>query len=256
MTDRDDARTKAAFAVEEAMKPVDRYRLLTYAVSNQPAFEGARVADVLDLYDDHDALLGWREPFTQKHGPRVDAALDIEVGSPTNLLRGFVAMYATLACAVLMEGEPLPQDVIELARNAVAIAEDDIVRPALARSDLPDLPAGVYRHYKGPLYLVFGYGHDANADTLFHVRVDATHLGERYVVVYVGLQLDDAHDGPRIAVRDVADFHALVCGVEACERYGEVFEADPYNGCVRCKSAPVKRFTYIGPEWAGESAGG
>lgn len=28
--------------------------------------------------------------------------------------------------------------------------------------ELPELPAGVWRHYKGPLYQVLGYGHDSN----------------------------------------------------------------------------------------------
>jgi hypothetical protein len=55
-------------------------------------------------------------------------------------------------------------------------------------SDLPHLPAGVYQHHKGPLYLVLGYGHDAN-------------YPDRDVVVYVGLQLDEAKTGPRLAVR-------------------------------------------------------
>lgn len=47
---------------------------------------------------------------------------------------------------------------------------------------------GVYRHYKGPLYQVLGLAHDANDET-------------RTCVVYMPLQLDGAHEGPRIAVR-------------------------------------------------------
>jgi hypothetical protein len=65
------------------------------------------------------------------------------------------------------------------------------------RGSLPPLPSGIWRHYKGPLYLVLGYGHDANDE-------------QRPVVVYVGLQLDQARPGPRLAVRTATDFHAVV----------------------------------------------
>jgi hypothetical protein len=54
--------------------------------------------------------------------------------------------------------------------------------------DLPALKAGIYRHYKGPLYLALGYGHDSNDDS-------------RIVVVYVPLYTDPAHSGPALAVR-------------------------------------------------------
>jgi hypothetical protein len=94
--------------------------------------------------------------------------------------------------------------------------------------NLPDLRAGVYRHFRGPLYLVLGYGHDANADG-------------RQVVVYIGLQLDGAKAGPRLAVRDVDDFLAIV---------------DPATGETRDFPYPSpdypRRFTYIGPAWEGE----
>jgi hypothetical protein len=95
--------------------------------------------------------------------------------------------------------------------------------------NLPDLRAGVYRHYKGPLYLVLGYGHDANNDS-------------RQVVVYVGLQLDGAKPGPRLAVRDVDDFFAIV---------------NPLNGvaqksCVFPSPTFPRRFTYVGPTWEGQ----
>lgn len=78
---------------------------------------------------------------------------------------------------------------------------------------LPDLPAGVYRHWKGHAYLVLGYGMDANDET-------------RQVVVYVGLQLDGARPGPRLRVRTVEDFFA---------------EVEPAK----------RRFEYVGPEWSG-----
>jgi hypothetical protein len=55
---------------------------------------------------------------------------------------------------------------------------------------LPELQAGVWRHWKGKDYLVLGLGHDADHDG-------------RTVVVYVPL-----YDvpGPRLAVRTVAGF--------------------------------------------------
>ena len=54
----------------------------------------------------------------------------------------------------------------------------------------PDVPAGVWRHWKGKDYLVLGLGHDADVDG-------------RTVVVYVPL-----YDvpGPRLAVRTVGGF--------------------------------------------------
>ena len=55
---------------------------------------------------------------------------------------------------------------------------------------LPDLPAGVWRHWKGNDYLVLGLGHDADVEG-------------RTVVVYVPL-----YDvpGPRLAVRTLEGF--------------------------------------------------
>jgi hypothetical protein len=57
------------------------------------------------------------------------------------------------------------------------------------------LKPGIYRHYKGPLYQFIALGHDANHD-------------DRTVVVYMPLQLDGAHLGPRMAVRTIEDFTA------------------------------------------------
>ena len=55
---------------------------------------------------------------------------------------------------------------------------------------LPELQAGVWRHWKGRDYLVLGLGHDAD------------HEG-RTVVVYVPLY---EVAGPRLAVRTVEEF--------------------------------------------------
>lgn len=59
------------------------------------------------------------------------------------------------------------------------------------------LKMGIYRHYKGQLYQVIGIAHDANDE-------------DRTCVVYIGLQLDAAHLGPRMAVRTLKDFLAYV----------------------------------------------
>jgi hypothetical protein len=121
--------------------------------------------------------------------------------------------------------------------------------------DLPDLAAGIYRHYKGPLYQVFGYAHDANADVLHHEDsfVQAGYatepLGERFVVVYMALQLDGAHTGPRTAVRTASDFLADVCGEPTCPDYGKVVTD---VACERCDAMSVPRFAYVGTVWEGD----
>ncbi len=67
-------------------------------------------------------------------------------------------------------------------------------------TNLPPLPSGIYRHYKGHYYLVLGYACDSNDDS-------------RTVVVYVGLELDGASaELPRMNVRTVEDFFSEVPG--------------------------------------------
>lgn len=136
-------------------------------------------------------------------------------------------------------------------------------------ADLPELRAGIYRHYKGPLYQVLGYAHDANADTLYDqkgVRRRETHgempdpLGERNVVVYLGLELTEAHVGPRLAVRNVSGGDAFfdwlhpddwtVCPEHVPYGVGNAVECD-------CPHYPgftplVQRFAYVGPSWEGD----
>lgn len=109
-----------------------------------------------------------------------------------------------------------------------------------------ELRMGIYRHYKGTLYQVLGIAHDANAeeysDTVKQVRSRfmAAHMSHlmpdavsesRTVVVYMPLQLDGAHLGPRMAVRTLDDF---VMHVTA---HGEPTHHD----------LGVARFTYLGP---------
>lgn len=128
-----------------------------------------------------------------------------------------------------------------------------------------DLLAGVWRHYKGPLYLVLGLAHDANAEDLYDRDVSGmagdfgySALGEREVIVYVPLQLDGAHTGPRLAVRTRADFFAEVCIDVGCDRYGTKprlyhvlhVEADRQGRTLlSCRFST--RFTYLGPTWEG-----
>jgi hypothetical protein len=137
--------------------------------------------------------------------------------------------------------------------------------------DLPDLPSGVWRHYKGPLYLVLGYGHDANAlgdATTYDDTVIGTHsteasewlpLEERIVVVYLGLELTDAHTGPRLAVRTAEDFLAWlhpddwsVCPEQVTISSGDGMACDcPHYATFE---SLVRRFTYVGPSWDGQRA--
>lgn len=117
------------------------------------------------------------------------------------------------------------------------------------------LPAGVYRHYKGPLYLVLGLAHDANAEELsYHhplMKDDQGGRGmwevlvEREVVVYVGLQLDAAHEGARLAVRTLQDFFAKVCGYQHCEGFGKQVRSSAES----CWQHEVARFSYVGPRF-------
>lgn len=134
-----------------------------------------------------------------------------------------------------------------------------------------DLKAGVYRHYKGPLYLVLGLGHDANADTLgssgfieyegeHDQQVTVEPLGEREVVVYVGLQIEGHKSGARLAVRTLSDFFAEVCIDPDCLRYGQkprLYHDMEYAQAERegrtleaCRFST--RFTYLGPRLEGD----
>lgn len=86
-----------------------------------------------------------------------------------------------------------------------------------------EFKAGIYRHYKGPLYLVLGLAHDSNYE-------------KRVLVVYIGLYLDEAKPGPRLAVRTYKDFYAWV---------------NPSNGKAISQKNPIakRRFEYIGQTW-------
>lgn len=78
------------------------------------------------------------------------------------------------------------------------------------------IPNGIYQHYKSPLYLVLGLAHDANVEG-------------REVVVYIGLELDGAHLGPRLAVRTLEDFTSWID------------PSDPENDCPAPESGQEQR---------------
>lgn len=113
------------------------------------------------------------------------------------------------------------------------------------------LQAGVYKHYKGPLYLLLGVAHDANADTLSVVGdagwPESTPLGEREVVVYVPLTLDSAHFGPRMAVRTRADWESYVHDDgSTCEH------ARDRTWCPETRTWLTPRFAYLGEHYTPE----
>lgn len=120
---------------------------------------------------------------------------------------------------------------------------------------LPELRAGIYRHYKGQFYQVFGYAHDSNSDSLFEQvgeydfrRVDTTEDGGdtmRIVVVYMAIELHGAHYGPRLAVRTVEDFFARVHKGHPNFEDGTVCEGDCWNNHL-----VTQRFEYVSSEWS------
>jgi hypothetical protein len=134
--------------------------------------------------------------------------------------------------------------------------------------NLPPLKSGIYRHYKGHLYQVFCYAHDSNADGTPEGIWECTDLAvaraaqvtytrpleERIVVVYMGLELDAANLGPRMAVRSWHDFHLSVCWNPDCERYGTVGDGTAVDAehCSLCTSRLERRFRYLGPELTAE----
>lgn len=103
--------------------------------------------------------------------------------------------------------------------------------------DLPDLPAGVYRHYKKRYYLAFGYGHDANID-------------ERVVVQYVGLELDGSHSGPRLASRTaVSDDPKIDAWWDFVHSDGTKCTHHHGTGDCTLRRSTKPRFEYVGSNW-------
>lgn len=108
-------------------------------------------------------------------------------------------------------------------------------------SDPIDLRAGVYKHYKGPLYQVMGYSHNASDEN-------------RIQVLYIELEIDPKKPGPRFATRDWREFFAFICpihdGVDAYSAvHGSILNDEfVYEGVMPCKPTDyLDRFTYMGP---------
>lgn len=74
---------------------------------------------------------------------------------------------------------------IQNTPKSPAVATDSFGR------QIPNLPAGYYRHYRGDIYQVIGIGHDSNSPN-----------SERLVVVYIA---PPGKPGPALAVRNL--FH-------------------------------------------------
>lgn len=113
---------------------------------------------------------------------------------------------------------------------------------------------GIYRHYKNRLYQFVGLAHDANSSDLMprdggYGKVPVPFASTRIVVVYIGLELDDAHTGPRLAVRTLEDFFAEVCVSERCEHYGKKIEEGMPRRCVN-DGHGWRRFSWVGYEYA------
>lgn len=106
---------------------------------------------------------------------------------------------------------------------------------------MSELQMGVYRHYKGPLYQVLGLAHDANDET-------------RTCVVYIALQLNGAHEGPRLAVRTLEDFAAWL-NPERGESSAAPTTRDIGDGATARLHKRLRglgwrpRFEYLGPEF-------
>lgn len=118
-----------------------------------------------------------------------------------------------------------------------------------------ELKLGIYRHYKGPLYQVLGRARDANETVPRQDTDGVVRALPRVVVVYMPLQLDGAHLGPRMSVRTEDDFHALVhqdgtpCDGTHCVGDGPT-QYHTVHG------PHVRRFTYLESELTQEMLGG
>lgn len=106
----------------------------------------------------------------------------------------------------------------------------------------PDLRSGIWKHYKGPLYQVLGYSHNASDSN-------------RVEVLYIGLELDPRKPGPRWSTRKWQDFFATVCtvhhGMNVYSHDHEELVREERTSDERPLCDPLKnwveRFEYKGP---------
>jgi hypothetical protein len=116
---QDGIRTRAVLAVERGMPLALRKAIL--ARFRHSSLNGAAVADILDILDNHDYLLQYREPFYEDDQPtQVRQILDWppEEDALADHLRNRVIGYSVMAVALLDNTIPDPQDVATLALAA------------------------------------------------------------------------------------------------------------------------------------------
>jgi hypothetical protein len=121
-----DARTHAALAIEQALGEASRQRILDRF--RQSNLNGADVADILDILDNHDALLELREPFYEADGAdevrrRLDWPITDAEDYPTFLQHRLIS-YAALAVALLTDAVPTAGPVARLAGVASNVAAE------------------------------------------------------------------------------------------------------------------------------------
>lgn len=123
--------------------------------------------------------------------------------------------------------------------------------------------AGIYQHYKGPLYQVLGLAHDANVTVCSRdtdgdgdcyicnpygiLNLNAACRVPRIVVLYFGLQLDAAHEGPRLAVRTRSDFESYVHLPDGTVCAAMSDTGKPESTCTAYQC--VQRFKFRGPDF-------
>lgn len=97
-----------------------------------------------------------------------------------------------------------------------------------------DFRPGVYLHYKKHLYEADHLVHNASEDNRIEVH-------------YIGLELDNAKDGPRHATREFSEFFtdAVHEDRSKCEH------GDGEAGYCKAQKKIAKRFCYLGPIFEG-----
>lgn len=128
MTINDDARTKAVLAIERAMPPADRARIL--ARFRNTNMDGADVADILDILADHDWGLEYREPFYESSAVNEAYQLlgwepysDDEPNTLEMKIRHSIVSHVTVAVALLTNAVPTAGAVSRMARSAAIFAQ-------------------------------------------------------------------------------------------------------------------------------------
>lgn len=128
-------RGDAALAVDRALTELERAKILgKFRRSN---LNGAEVADILDILDNHDALLELREPFYEAGAHfRVRQELGWQdEADDDNAMRSAVIGMCVLAVALLTDAVPDTGQVVRLVRRAEAKPFDE--REWLGRQPLP-----------------------------------------------------------------------------------------------------------------------